>query len=58
MWTDKGLVIVFNDESTYVYPDVSYETYTKFLGARSHGGYFNDNIKGQYRYDKLSRIPK
>ncbi len=50
LWTDDGLVIVFNDGSKYNYPDASRRTFSKLYNARSVGGYFASNIRNEYKY--------
>lgn len=53
LWTDKGLVIVFEDDSMYLYPTASRAEFDRLYGAKSVGGYFYNNIKGRYPYDRL-----
>lgn len=53
LWTDTGLVVVFNDGSKYGYPDVSKATFAKLYDARSVGGYFATNIRGKYKYVQM-----
>lgn len=53
LWTDKGLVIVFQDESMYLYPTASEAEFNRLYNAKSVGGYFYNNIKGRYPYERL-----
>jgi len=53
LWTDKGLVIMFQDESIYLYPTVGKAEFDRLYGSKSVGGYFYNNIKGRYQYDRL-----
>jgi hypothetical protein len=53
LWTDKGLVILFNDDSMYLYPTVREIEFRRLYGARSVGGYFYHNIKGKYPFRLL-----
>lgn len=51
--TDRTLEIAFQSGGVYQYFDVSRETYEGLLGARSHGGYFHENVRGQYDYRRI-----
>lgn len=53
LWTNDGLVIVFNDGSKYGYPDASRATFSRLYNARSVGGYFAANIRGMYKYVQI-----
>lgn len=53
LWTEKGLVILFQDKSMYLYPTVDRVEFGRLYGSRSVGGYFYNNIKGKYPYDQL-----
>ncbi|MFC4451660.1 KTSC domain-containing protein [Halorussus aquaticus] len=50
---DETLEIEFQSGGVYRYDDVSRETYESFLGARSHGTYFHENVRGQYDYHRI-----
>ena len=51
-WTDKGVVILFNEESMYSYPTVSEAEFNRLYKSKSVGGYFYNNIKGRYPYER------
>ena len=53
LWTEKGLVILFQDESMYLYPTVRRVEFGRLYGSRSVGGYFYNNIKGRYPHERL-----
>lgn len=50
---EAALEIEFQSGGVYRYADVSPETYEGMLGARSHGSYFHENIRGQYEYRRI-----
>ncbi len=47
------LEVQFRDSSIYQYFEVPPHIYTGLLGARSVGGFLNDQVKGVYRYRKV-----
>lgn len=47
------LEIEFNDGQRYQYFDVPRRIYEGLLGADSHGSYFHENIRGNFRYTQL-----
>lgn len=47
-----GLVFVNNDDAVYVYFGVPRGTYREMLDADSAGGFYQENIKGQYPLTK------
>jgi hypothetical protein len=49
----EELEVEFQSGGVYRYADVSQETYEEFLGARSHGSYFHENLRGQYDYHRI-----
>ncbi|WP_435181617.1 KTSC domain-containing protein [Halorussus sp. AFM4] len=50
---EETLEVEFESGGVYRYADVSRETYEAFLGARSHGSYFHENVRGQYDYHRI-----
>lgn len=50
---DETLEVEFQSGGVYRYADVPRETYEEFLRARSHGGYFHENVRGQYDYHRV-----
>ena len=51
--SDSMLQVEFIEGSVYRYKDVPEDVYQNFLGAQSHGRYFEEQIKGQYPYRKV-----
>lgn len=51
---DKRLQVMFTSYRIYEYYDVSEEVYEELLKAPSKGRYFLANIRGTYRYSRLS----
>ncbi|USZ69999.1 KTSC domain-containing protein (plasmid) [Halorussus salilacus] len=49
----ETLEIEFQSGGIYRYDDVPRETYEGLLGARSHGSYFHENVRGQYDYRRI-----
>jgi hypothetical protein len=49
----EELEIEFQSGGIYRYSDVPRDTYEGLLGARSHGSYFHENIRGQYDYFRI-----
>jgi len=47
------LQVEFIAGSIYQYDNVTQSTFNDFLGAPSHGKYFESNIKGKYVYRKV-----
>jgi|688.fasta_scaffold1537790_1 hypothetical protein len=53
------LAITFTSGSIWMYYDVSYEVFMDFMRAKSHGSYFNKNIRNAYFGEKISQnIPE
>lgn len=53
---EKGQLLFLEfRESGYIYEygGFSAEDWESFIGADSLGGYFNENIKGEYTYDRI-----
>jgi hypothetical protein len=50
---ERELEIEFQSGGIYRYSDVPRETYEGLLGARSHGSYFHENVRGQYDYLRI-----
>ena len=50
---DEVLELAFQSGGVYRYFDVSQETYEELLHARSQGGYFHENVRGQYDYRRI-----
>ena len=51
---DNGILLIkMNGKDLYMYEDVGQFDFTDILGAESPGEYFNENIKGQYDYEKI-----
>lgn len=48
------LELEFQSGSVYVYHDVPRHVYAALLEADSKGTYFNEQIKDQFRYDRIS----
>jgi hypothetical protein len=51
----RELDILFSSGKTYRYFDVPAEVYAMLLDAESKGQYFNEEIKGAYRYAEVSK---
>ena len=49
----KMLQVEFIAGGTYQYEGVPEPVYQEFLGADSHGQFFETNIKGHYSYRKV-----
>jgi len=47
------LELQFRNGAVYRYLLVSQRVYRDLLGARSKGGYFNQNIRGRYAYQRV-----
>lgn len=47
------LEIEFNNGRVYQYFDVPESVYGELMAAQSHGKYFNQQIKGVYRFAKI-----
>jgi hypothetical protein len=47
------LELQFRNGAVYRYLLVPQRVYRDLLGARSKGGYFNQNIRGRYPYQRL-----
>ena len=50
----RTLEVEFLDGSVYRYSGVPLAKYNGLMDADSHGKYLNANIKGSYRYTKVS----
>lgn len=50
---ESVLEIEFESGGIYRYADVDRETRAELLGARSHGSYFHERIRGQYDYRRV-----
>lgn len=50
----RGLVVTFTTGKTYRYFGVPPEVHRAFLAAASKGTFFNEEIRGPYRYRLLS----
>lgn len=48
------LEVEFTSGDVYQYFNVSEHLYQQFLYASSHGQFLNDNIRHNYRYQKVS----
>jgi hypothetical protein len=48
------LLVTFVGGKTYAYERVPKDVHDAFLEASSHGTFFNDRIKGHYRYRLVS----
>ena len=48
------LEVAFRSGGVYRYEGVPEEIYQGFLGASSHGAYFQENIRGRYSHQKVS----
>ena len=51
----RELDILFSSGKTYRYFDVPAEVYAMLLDAETKGQYFNEEIKGAYRYAEVSK---
>ena len=49
------LELQFRNGAVYRYLLVPQRVYRDLLGARSKGGYFNQNIRGRYPYQMVQR---
>jgi hypothetical protein len=47
------LEVEFLDNSVYQYFNVPNFVYEALMAAPSHGVYLNENIKGQYQYERI-----
>lgn len=52
-YDEETLEIEFESGGIYQYSDVPREIYEGLLGARSHGSYFHENVRGQYDYHRI-----
>lgn len=52
-YDEETLEIEFQSGGIYRYADVPRDTYEGLLGARSHGSYFHEHIRGQYDYRRI-----
>lgn len=50
---DRMLQVEFLSGSVYQYRDVPEYVYEGFMRAPSHGRFFEDRIKGRFKYRKL-----
>ena len=50
----RRLVVRFVDGDEYVYVGVPGEVHRSFIDADSKGGFFADEIRGRYPYNKLT----
>jgi hypothetical protein len=48
----QELIVTFTSGRTYTYDSVPPAVYSQFLGAESKGQFFNEYIKGRYRYSE------
>ena len=48
----KELTVTFNNDVDYLYYDVEESSVQEFFSADSHGKYFNENIKNNYKFSK------
>lgn len=54
---DNGnMYIIFNSGWLYVFYSVPPQLYDNFIHSASKGGFFHQNIKGKYEYNRLGRI--
>lgn len=51
---DQSMAVTFKNYSRYLYKDVPYEVFTGMGEAKSRGAYLNSEVKGKYRYEKLT----
>lgn len=49
----KELTVTFTNDTEYLFYDVEENTVTEFFNADSHGKYFNQNIKNEYKFSKV-----
>lgn len=47
------LMITFESDETYVYTQVKWDTYNRFMNAKSKGKFYNKYIKGQTKRYKV-----
>lgn len=52
------LIIRFRSGTGYCYYDVPLSVVTGLLAADSHGSYFGSNIRNNFRYTQLDRVPE
>ncbi|MDD2297785.1 MAG: KTSC domain-containing protein [Sphaerochaetaceae bacterium] len=51
---EEVLVVKFLESgSIYIYYEVPYYVYEDLIYANSIGGYYNENVKGQYHYKRI-----
>jgi hypothetical protein len=50
---NQTLEVEFNNGDIYQYHDVPEHTYNDLLNASSVGVYLNQNVKGNYSYEKI-----
>jgi hypothetical protein len=55
--TQRELELEFRSGEIYRYLDVPSQTYKELLAAPSKGFYFNSNIRKQFAFHQLSRLP-
>lgn len=53
----RVLLVLFRSGRSYAYQDVAPETAAAMRGAFSKGEFFNTEIRGRYRFTKVSEEP-
>jgi hypothetical protein len=48
----KELTVTFNNDAEYLYSEIEETEVSNFFNAESHGRYFNENIKNNYKFSK------
>ncbi len=51
--SNKILVVEFKSSGTYVYYDIPKYVFVELLNSESCGRYFNNNISGNYQYERV-----
>lgn len=52
----ESLYVKFNSGTTWVYYEVSQETYNRLIKAVSVGEYFNKNIRNKYSSERINYL--
>ena len=54
VWENDVMIVTFNTGAVYAYSDAPYAVYTELVEAESVGHQFNESIRDQFEYQKLT----
>jgi hypothetical protein len=57
-YDDNNLLVEYKSGVLYKYLNVPKKLYEELLNSESKGRFMNSNIKGNFEYSKIERIPK